>query len=212
MEDILYREGFTASEIPEDIVSFISGVSYKQNTRVRLSGLSYLKVRHYDFHHEIRDGELIVAKKLAAEVLDIFYELYEAGYEIEKVRLVDHYDADDERSMADNNSSAFNYRVVADTDILSAHSFGRAIDINPLFNPYIVGDKVMPANGARYADRTKSFPHKIDKEDICYNVFARHGWRWGGDWRDSKDYQHFYKERKEPLGIAVRKIRHVLGR
>ena len=212
MEKILFREGFTASEIPENIVSFISGVSYKENSRIRLSDLAYLKVRYYDFHHEIQDGEIIVAKKLAAEVLDIFYELYEAGYEIEKIRLVDHYDADDERSMADNNSSAFNYRVVADTDILSAHSFGRAIDINPLINPYIVGEKVMPANGVQYADRAKSFPHKIDKEDICYNVFARHGWKWGGDWRNSKDYQHFYKERKEPLRTVIRKIKHALGR
>ncbi len=102
-------------------------------------------------------------------------------------------DADDERSMADNNSSAFNYRVVADTDIVSMHAYGRAIDINPLINPYIVGEKVMPANGAEYANRKGKFPHKIDHDDLCYKLFKSKGWTWGGDWKTQKDYQHFYK-------------------
>lgn len=157
-------------------------------------------------------GELIVARKLAQEVLDIFYELFEGGYEIEKIRLVDEYDADDERSMADNNSSAFNYRVVAGTNTISAHSYGRAIDINPLINPYIVGDKVMPANAAEYADRDKAFDHKIDRTDLCYCIFRRHGWKWGGDWNNSKDYQHFYKEYDSPLKMAVNKLKRALLR
>ena len=212
MEKILYRDGFTAEELPEEIKDRIIGVSYKENPYVKLSDLSYLRVRYYAFEHKVQSGELIVARKLAEEVLDIFYELFEGGYEIEKIKLVDEYDADDERSMADNNSSAFNYRVVADTNTISAHSYGRAIDINPLINPYIVGDKVMPANAVQYADREKSFEHKIDRTDLCYCIFKRHGWKWGGDWRNSKDYQHFYKEYNSPLRMVVRKLKSAIIR
>ena len=100
MEKILYREGFTAEELPNEVIERIKGVSYKENPYVKLCDLAYLRVRYYDFEHKVQSGELIVARKLAQEVLDIFYELFEGGYEIEKIRLVDEYDADDERSMA----------------------------------------------------------------------------------------------------------------
>ena len=189
MEKILYREGFTAEELPNEVIERIKGVSYKENPHVKLGDLAYLRVRYYDF-----------------------YELFEGCYEIEKIRLVDEYDADDERSMADNNSSAFNYRVVAGTNTISAHSYGRAIDINPLINPYIVGNKVMPANAAEYADRDKAFDHKIDRTDLCYCIFRRHSWKWGGDWNNSKDYQHFYKEYDSPLKMAVNKLKRALLR
>ena len=208
----LVDEGFTAEELPNEVIERIKGVSYKENPHVKLGDLAYLRVRYYDFEHKVQSGELIVARKLAQEVLDIFYELFEGGYEIEKIRLVDEYDADDERSMADNNSSAFNYRVVAGTNTISAHSYGRAIDINPLINPYIVGNKVMPANAAEYADRDKDFDHKIDRTDLCYCIFRRHGWKWGGDWNNSKDYQHFYKEYDSPLKMAVNKLKRALLR
>ena len=194
MEKILYREGFTAEELPNEVIERIKGVSYKENPYVKLGDLAYLRVRYYDFEHKVQSGELIVARKLAQEVLDIFY------------------DADDERSMADNNSSAFNYRVVAGTNTISAHSYGRAIDINPLINPYIVGNKVMPANATEYADRDKAFDHKIDRTDLCYCIFRRHGWKWGGDWNNSKDYQHFYKEYDSPLKMAVNKLKRALLR
>ena len=212
MEKILYREGFTAEELPNEVIERIKGVSYKENPHVKLGDLAYLRVRYYDFEHKVQSGELIVARKLAQEVLDIFYELFEGCYEIEKIRLVDEYDADDERSMADNNSSAFNYRVVAGTNTISAHSYGRAIDINPLINPYKVGNKVMPANAAEYADRDKAFDHKIDRTDLCYCIFRRHSWKWGGDWNNSKDYQHFYKEYDSPLKMAVNKLKRALLR
>ena len=200
MEKILYREGFTAEELPDEVIERIKGVSYKENPYVKLGDLAYLRVRYYDFEHKVQSGELIVARKLAEEVLDIFYELFEGGYEIEKIKLVDEYDADDEMSMADNNSSAFNYRVVADTNTISAHSYGRAIDINPLIN------------ATEYADRDKAFDHKIDRTDLCYCIFRRHGWKWGGDWNNSKDYQHFYKEYDSPLKLVVKKLKRALLR
>ena len=84
MEKILYREGFTAEELPNEVIERIEGVSYKENPYVKLGDLAYLRVRYYDFEHKVQSGELIVARKLAEEVLDIFYELFEGGYEIEK--------------------------------------------------------------------------------------------------------------------------------
>ena len=109
--------------------------------------------------------------------------------------LVDEYDADDNASMADNNSSSFNYRVVEGTTHLSKHSQGLAIDINPRYNPYIHtlnGQTVCsPENGSDYADRSKDFPYKIDTEDYAYKLFLEYGFSWGGNWNSSKDYQHF---------------------
>ena len=201
-----FREGFTAEPVPENIRKLMTGKTYKPNKNIGLDDLSYLRVRYYDFDHKIRQGEIIVNKALAKDVLEIFAELFDAGYEIEKIRLADYYDADDDLCMADNNSSSFNYRVVAGTQTVSAHGYGRAIDINPLYNPYIVGDKIMPPNGEPYADRSKSFPHKIDENDICYKIFTSRGWRWGGHWNTQKDYQHFYKERKNPVKTLIRRI------
>lgn len=193
MESITYEDGFTAQPLPEKVIEKMIGKSYRENHDIGLDELAYLNMLFVDFHGQTQMGEMIVHYSLAKEVLEIFCELYKSGYQIEKMKLVDEYDADDERSMADNNSSAFNYRVVADTDMISMHGYGRAIDINPLINPYIVGEKVMPANGAKYADRTKVFPHKIDHDDLCYKLFRSRGWTWGGDWKTQKDYQHFYK-------------------
>lgn len=186
-------EGFTAEEVPQSIVQKIMGVSYHENKQIKISDLAYLKVRHKDFFGNDASGELICNKKTAKDLLEIFYELYEQGYPIERIKLVDEYGADDEKSMTDNNSSCFNYRVIADTNVISMHGLGRAVDINPLYNPYIVGEKVMPSAGEPYADRTKKFKYKIDEEDACYKIFTSHGWLWGGHWVNSKDYQHFYK-------------------
>lgn len=128
---------------------------------------------------------------------DIFEKLYEADYPIEKIRLVDEYDADDEASMSDNNSSAFNFRFISHTTKISKHGLGMAVDINTLYNPYVktVDGKrsVEPANASDYVDRSADFPYKIDHDDLCYRLFKEHGFSWGGDWQHSKDYQHFEK-------------------
>ena len=210
-EVFLLREGFSASPVPAEISERINGKTYKENSEIDLDDLSYLKIRYLDFQHNIADGEMIVHKTLAKEVLEIFEMLFEAEYEIEKIRLCDEYDGDDERSMADNNSSAFNYRNVAGTQELSLHALGRAIDINPLYNPYIVGEKISPANAVKYADRSVKFPHRIDHHDLAYKVFASKGWLWGGDWTNSKDYQHFYKPKENLVKSAVDKIKKLVS-
>ncbi len=186
---------FYIEPIPDDIFEKMQGKSYKENCTVPREELRYLHILHVGFDNNTHEGELIVNKRIAEDVLDIFKELYKAGYQIEKVRLIDEYNAQDELSMRDNNSSAFNFRYISYSTTLSKHAIGLAVDINTLYNPYIkqVDGRlnIEPANAVNYVDRNRAFPHKIDHDDLCYKLFTRYGFEWGGDWEDSKDYQHF---------------------
>ena len=186
---------FYIKPIPNDIFEKMQGKSYKENCTVPREELRYLHILHVGFDNNTHEGELIVNKRIAEEVLDIFKELYKAGYQIEKVRLIDEYNAQDELSMRDNNSSAFNFRYISYSTTLSKHAMGLAVDINTLYNPYIkqVDGRlnIEPANAVNYVDRNRQFPHKIDHDDLCYKLFTKYGFEWGGDWEDSKDYQHF---------------------
>ncbi len=189
------EEGFYISEITDEIFERIEGKSFGVDCTLDRNDLRYLHLLHKDINHETHEGEMIVNYHIADDVLDIFRELYENDYPIEKIRLVDEYDADDERSMEDNNSSCFNYRLVPYTNHISKHGRGLAIDINTLYNPYVktVNGKriIQPATGEPYLDRDKEFDYKIEKGDLCYNLFIEHGFIWGGEWTNSKDYQHF---------------------
>ena len=193
-----YADDFYISEIPDDIFAKMQGKSYKDNCTVPRDDLRYVHVLHMGFDGKVKAGELVVSRKIADDVLEIFEELYKADYPIEKVRLVDEYDADDEASMSDNNSSAFNFRFISHTTRISKHGLGMAVDINTRYNPYVktVNGKlsIEPANGADYVDRSKDFPYKIDHDDLCYKLFTEHGFTWGGDWTHSKDYQHFERD------------------
>lgn len=186
---------FYIKPIPDDIFEKMQGKSYKENCTVPREELRYLHILHVGFDNNTHEGELIVNKRIAEDVLDIFKELYKAGYQIEKVRLIDEYNALDELSMRDNNSSAFNFRYISYSTTLSKHAMGLAVDINTLYNPYIkqVDGRlnIEPANAVQYVDRNRQFPHKIDHQDLCYKLFTKYGFEWGGDWEDSKDYQHF---------------------
>ena len=120
---------------------------------------------------------------------------------IEKMRLIDVYGGDDNRSMEDNNSSGFNYRLIAGTTRLSKHGLGMAIDINPRYNPYIRPDGtggviVEPKGSEPYADRDGRSPYLIKEGDLCLELFREHGYTWGGDWHTVKDYQHFQKNQE----------------
>lgn len=189
---------FTASPITDELYERINGCSYVENDDIALEDLRYLQVLHIGFDGETHVGELIVNAAIAEDILAIMRELYENQYPIERMTLVDEYGGDDELSMQANNTSCFNYRTVEGSDNLSKHSFGLAIDINPFYNPcvrtYADGStKSFPEGSDEYADRSKEFPYKIDKEDLCYRLFTEHGFRWGGTWKSLKDYQHFDK-------------------
>lgn len=191
-------EGFYYEPLSDEIKVKISGKSFRENDRIDYSDLRLVTVRYIGFDGLDHDGELIVNVQVADDVAAIFKDLYAARYPIEKIRLIDEYDADDEASMEDNNTSAFCFRKIDGQEDLSDHSYGIAVDINPLYNPYVrsgFGERdVLPVNAGAYADRTAEFPYKIVPGDVCYNAFVSRGWKWGGEWDFPKDYQHFYKE------------------
>lgn len=191
-----YHHFFTDEAIPDSIFALMQGRSFKADCTVRRASLRYVRCLHKDAEGRTLVGEMVVNQKIVTDVLDIFQKLYEASYPIQQMRLIDIYDADDERSMMANNSSCFNFRFISHTRRVSKHGLGMAIDINPLYNPYhkhlADGTEVVePAAGRPYLDRKADYPYKIVKGDLCYRLFLLHGFKWGGDWRSCKDYQHF---------------------
>lgn len=184
---------FTSEPIPEVVLSRMTGNSLPEKASIQVEDLRYLTLPYYDFNGHIQTGEMVCHKKIAHDLLLIFKELFQLKYPINSIRLVDDFHADDEASMKANNTSCFNYRTIAGTTKLSKHANGLAVDVNPLQNPWVTGKKVHPTTAGEYADRAKNFPHKIDKEDACYRAFKARGFSWGGDWKSSKDYQHFQK-------------------
>ncbi len=162
---------------------------------ITATDLSYVQVPLFGFDGQEHVGELIVHQKVAREVEEIFHELFQAQFPIEKMRLIENYGANDLASMEDNNSSAFCYRfAVAKPGILSKHSFGLAIDVNPLYNPYVKKELILPKSSARFVDRSVYTKGMVLHGDACHRAFCKRGWSWGGSWPDRQDYQHFEKE------------------
>lgn len=188
---------FTSQEISPAIFSRMENKSFPEGCTTEISNLRYIRVLHYGFDGEIHIGELVVNQMIETDILNIFKKLFDHKYPIEQMVLIDEYDADDELSMQANNSSSFNFRMVAGTTNLSKHAYGLAIDINPLYNPYVRTVKgeelVSPSNAMEYVDRTLDCKYFIQKDDIIYKIFLQHGFTWGGDWTSSLDYQHFQK-------------------
>lgn len=188
---------FSSQDIDDKIFERMKGRSYGDDCTIPISELQYIKVLHYDIAGNIILGEMVCNRSISNDLLDIFRALFDAHYPIERMVLVDEYNADDEASMTANNSSCFNFRFISGTNRLSNHSMGLAVDINPLYNPYVRESKgqliVEPAAAKEYVTRTIDYQYKIDRNDLCYREFIKHGFEWGGDWTDRKDYQHFEK-------------------
>jgi hypothetical protein len=165
--------------------------SWRPGCPVGLADLRLLRLDHWGFDRRVHRGELVVHRDQARRVLAVMERLFRLGYPIRRMRLVDDYRADDDRSVAANNTSAFNCRPVAGTSRWSEHAYGRAIDVNPVQNPYVTGGHVSPPAGRRYADRTRRVPGMIHAGDAVVRAFAAAGWGWGGAWRTARDYQHF---------------------
>jgi hypothetical protein len=160
--------------------------------------LDTLTVQHVDFEGKTQQGVIICNKAISKDLREIFAELYKAGYPIERIRPIAEYGNDDERSMQANNTSCYCFRNIEGSSKLSKHAQGRAIDVNPLYNPCVKRKKdgtllVQPATGKPYVKRNRSFKYKITRQDLCYRLFVKHGFTWGGAWRSLKDYQHFEK-------------------
>ena len=196
----VYKDGFYYEPITNEIFKRISGISYPVGCSVPLDDLRYLSLLYNDFNGDTQTGEMICNKTIAEDLLEIFYELYQNGYQIESIKLIDEYSGDDTASMLANNTSCFNYRVVEGTTRLSNHAKGLAIDLNPFYNPYITYNKdgsinISPKGSEAFADRSSSFPYKIDENDLAYKLFKKHGFTWGGNWNSVKDYQHFERSK-----------------
>ena len=188
-------DGFSVTTIDDTSFARMKGKTYKDNCTVPLSELRHVKVLYKNKEQQTLKGEIICNKHIADDVAEIFYELYKANYPIEKIRLMDDYNADDETAMRDNNTSSFNFRFISHSTKVSKHGLGLAVDLNTLYNPFVltVDGKlhVEPVTALKYVDRSKNFDYKIDENDLAYKLFIQHGFEWGGHWKTRKDYQHF---------------------
>lgn len=195
---------FRVEEISDAIFQRMWLKSWKKNCTLKRSDLRYLRVLHRNATGQAQVGEMVVNRIIAEKVLKIFRQLYESGYRIEGMVLIDDYGADDEMSMRANNTSCFNFRFMTNSKKrVSKHGLGLAIDINSRYNPYVKrksdgGYSVQPTTGRPYAfnrDKRTDIPYKIDRNDLAYKLFKAAGFSWGGEWRRVKDYQHFeYKQ------------------
>jgi len=174
------------------------GPSWHDGCPVGPGELRRVEVDHLGYDGKIHRGALIVHRSLVPQVRQIFAELLAVKYPIERIRTVERYpNAEDELSMRDNNTSAFNCRGIPGSDSWSQHAYGLAIDINPLVNPYISkSGRLEPATAAEYVDRNRRHPGTLTGGDDAVRAFTDRGWSWGGDWTDPKDYQHFESPRR----------------
>lgn len=170
----------------------MAGSSWHRGCPVKLGDLRLLKLRYHDFRGVVRRGYLVVHETAATRFVRVFGGIFADGFRIRRMRLVDAYGADDHRSMAADNTSAFNCREVAGRPgVWSRHAFGRAIDINPVENPYVAAGHVSPPGGRQFADRHQRRTGMILPRSPLVRRFAGIGWEWGGAWDGPVDYQHF---------------------
>lgn len=177
---------------------------WKPTCPVSLERLRSVHVVYQDFQGKICEGDILVLDAVSSFVMTIFQELFQTGFPIHKVVPIDQYGGDDDASMADNNSSAFNYRPIAGKNILSIHSYGLAIDVNPVQNPYMGNSfinkekkcgaiEVWPIAGLEYINRRYSRSGMVES---IVEIFHKYGFRdWGGNWKDLMDYHHFQTPR-----------------
>ena len=200
---LLAQFNANVSEITPDIKErMVRGNSWREGCPVSLDNLRYLQMTHLGFDGQVHLGEMIVHKEVADETLFIFEELYNQHYPIHKMQLVSNYKGNDWQSIEHDNTSAFNCRpVTGKKKKWSKHAYGKAIDINPIANPYIsktgyISHKASNQYRNRNSYRSKSLKDVamfLKNNDKVVHIFKSYGWRWGGDWNHIKDYQHFVK-------------------
>ena len=164
--------------------------SWRPGCPVGPSQLRLLTLTYHDFSGARRTGEIVVNARVAAEVVAVFKALYDGGFPIRSLRLVDEFGGDDDRSMAADNTSGFNCRDAVGGSGWSQHAYGLAIDVNPRENPFVYGGRVLPPEGRAYLDRSERRRGMAYSGSLVNRAFAAQGWSWGGRWRNP-DYQHF---------------------
>jgi len=179
-----------AEPLPADVREAMTGVSWREGCPVGLDDLRLLRITHHTFDGSVAEGRLIVAESAVEPLRRAFAAAFDERFPIERMEPVHLYGGDDDRSMAANNTSAFNCRPVAGTKTWSEHSWGTAIDVNPVQNPWVSGDRVEPPAGRPYADRADRRPGMLFADSALVRVLRDEGWGWGGAWSRVKDYQH----------------------
>ena len=181
----------TVHALDDATLARMRGRSWRPDPRCPApAALRRIEARHADFAGRATIGELVVAAEVAAATVALLARLYAIGFPIRRLHLIDDHDGDDDASMAADNSSAFNFRTVAGTELLSQHAFGRALDLNPVENPWITSRGLAPAAGEAYRDRTRVRPGMIVRPGPVTAILDELGWEWGGDWRHARDYHH----------------------
>ena len=181
---------FSAKKLPPEIRREVTGVSWHRGCPVGLSGLRYLRIAFYGFDGRVRKGEMIANASAVPALRSAFGDLYAARFPIRRMRLVDHYGGSDYRSIEADNTSAFNCRYVAGANRWSQHAYGRAIDVNPIENPYVSGGRTSHAGSVPYLNRSRIRPGMLYSTSTPTKALASQGYFWGARWR-KPDYQHF---------------------
>ena len=165
----------TATDLPH---------SWRPGCPVGPAELRLLRLAHWDFAGRRMIGELVVHRDVAADVVAVFRRLYRARFPIRRMVRVDAYRGSDRASMAADNTSGFNCRFAqaAGPRRWSEHAYGRAIDVNPVENPYVQGPRVSPPAGRAFANRSRSRPGMAVAGGVLVQAFAARGWSWGGRW------------------------------
>ncbi len=205
---------FSIKKLPQEILSdmMLKNI-YSSECPIHHSNLALLNLSYYGFDgKEYHDGKMIVLKDYATNILNIFKILFDNKFPIEKIKLINDYNGSDEDSMSDNNTSAFNCRLIAGSRQLSIHSYGLAIDVNPKQNPYITfndGDlKLFPKSGKEFLNRSNIRPGMVEslllnENKTVIEIFKENGFTiWGGTWNDPIDWHHFQLPRTDCEQIA----------
>ena len=183
----------TVTTVPEDYRAQMIGVSWQPGCPVPIDDLRIIEMNHWGFDGTVHDGgRLMVHEEVVDEVVAAFGEMFDARFPIRRMELIEQYGGSDDASMEADNTSAFNCRpITGSPGRFSIHSYGKAIDINTVENPYVRGTTVLPPAGAAYLDRDDVRPGMIVKNDAVVKAFKNRGFDWGGSWHSLKDYQHF---------------------
>jgi hypothetical protein len=183
---------FSAQKLPASVRERMIGVSWHRGCPVGLDGLRYLRIRHHGFDGRLHTGEMVVGAGSVEAVRRVFRTLFSARFPIRRMHLVDDYGGSDFDSIEADNTSAFNCRPATGSSRWSEHAYGRAIDINPIENPYVYANRTTSHRASRpYLDRSRYRRGMATPRGVLVRAFKSAGWGWGGDWPYPRDYQHF---------------------
>lgn len=178
----------TISPVPADV---LARSSWKAECPVTVDDLAYITMTHWGFDGRPHTGEMIVHASVAEDIAWVFGQLFEAGFPIEQMRVIDEYEIDLPPTGDWNDTTSFVCRDAVGSGSWSQHAFGLAVDVNPFHNPYLKGDLVLPELASHYLDRDLGQTGMISDGDVVYQAFAEIGWAWGGNWNSLKDWMHF---------------------